>query len=81
MVKAAVERKELKKGWYRHFKGGLYEVLDTAINSETLETMVLYRPEGSSDLWVRPYEMFVSFVVKEGVPISRFSLLEKDRMG
>ncbi|HHT81522.1 MAG: DUF1653 domain-containing protein [Sphaerochaeta sp.] len=77
MVRQEVERKHLKKGWYRHFKGGLYEVVDTVINSETLQTMVLYRPEGSEDLWVRPYEMFVSSVVKEGLSVSRFSPLEK----
>lgn len=75
--KPKVERKHLAKGWYRHFKGDLYEVVDTVINSETLETMVLYRPEGSSDLWVRPYEMFVSYVAKEGLPVKRFSPLER----
>jgi len=79
MVRAKVERKHLQKGWYRHFKGSLYEVLDTVINSETLETMVLYRPKDSPDLWVRPYEMFVSTVVKDGVPVSRFSPLEKEK--
>ena len=77
MVRAKVERKMLQKGWYRHFKGGLYEVLDTVINSETLETMVLYRPKDSADLWVRPYEMFVSTVVRDGLPVSRFSPVEK----
>ena len=77
MVRQKVERKQLKKGWYRHFKGALYEVIDTVINSETLQTMVLYRPEDSTDLWVRPYEMFVATVVKDGVSVSRFSPLEK----
>ena len=77
MVRQKVERKQLKKGWYRHFKGALYEVIDTVIDSETLRTMVLYRPEDSTDLWVRPYEMFVSTVVKDGVSVSRFSPLEK----
>ncbi len=79
MVRQKVEKKELKKGWYRHFKGGLYEVLDTVINSETLQTMVLYRPKDSSDLWVRPYEMFIATVVKDGLPVSRFSLLENEK--
>ncbi|HKL57231.1 MAG TPA: DUF1653 domain-containing protein [Sphaerochaeta sp.] len=76
MVSPEVERKHLPKGWYRHFKGGLYEVIDTVIDSETLQTMVLYRPEHSLDLWVRPYEMFVETVVKDGIPVSRFSALE-----
>jgi len=79
MVRDKVERKVLKAGWYRHFKGGLYEVIDTVINSETLETMVLYRPKDSLDLWVRPYEMFVATVVKDGFPVSRFSSLENEK--
>ena len=33
---------QIEKGKYRHFKGNLYEVLDTAIHSETLEKMVVY---------------------------------------
>ncbi len=79
MVREKVERKVLKKGWYRHFKGGLYEVIDTVINSENFETMVLYRPKDSPDLWVRPYEMFIATVVKDGLPVSRFSALEKEK--
>ena len=77
MVREKVERKKLEKGWYRHFKGGEYEVIDTVINSETLETMVLYRPKDSLDLWVRPYGMFVSSVSTDGFPVRRFSLMEK----
>ncbi|NBK21476.1 MAG: DUF1653 domain-containing protein [Spirochaetia bacterium] len=79
MVGEKVERKLLKKGWYRHFKGALYEVLDTVINSETLQTMVLYRPKDSAELWVRPYEMFIATVVKDGLPVSRFSPLENEK--
>jgi len=30
-------------GRYRHYKGGLYEVLDTVRHSETCEPMTLYR--------------------------------------
>ena len=30
-------------GLYRHYKGNLYEVLDTVRHSETLEPMTLYR--------------------------------------
>ena len=77
MVKPLVQPQRLQKGWYRHFKGGLYEVVDTAIDSETLQTMVVYRPEGSSELWVRPYDMFVSFVEREGKTYKRFSLVDK----
>ena len=77
MVKPVVQPQYLEKGWYRHFKGGLYEVVDTVIDSETLQTMVLYRPEGSLYLWVRPYAMFVSFVEREGKTLKRFSPIDK----
>jgi hypothetical protein len=30
-------------GLYRHYKGGLYEVIDMVRHSETLEPMTLYR--------------------------------------
>ena len=32
-----------KNSIYRHFKGNLYQVVQTAINTETNETMVIYR--------------------------------------
>jgi len=50
-------------GRYRHFKGGLYEVVDMVRSSETLQPMVLYRAlYGEGGLWVRPYAMFVETV-------------------
>ncbi len=29
---------------YRHFKGGIYIVTDVAVNTETLELEVIYKP-------------------------------------
>jgi hypothetical protein len=50
-------------GRYRHYKGGLYEVLGTARHSETLEPMTLYRAlYGEHGLWVRPAAMFEEVV-------------------
>ena len=47
------------KGRYRHYKGGLYEVVGTVRHSETLEPMTLYRAlYGEQGLWVRPAAMF-----------------------
>ena len=34
---------ETPPGRYRHYRGGLYEVIGTARHSETLEPMTLYR--------------------------------------
>ncbi len=34
----------IKLGKYKHFKGGEYQVLGVAKHSESLETMVVYKP-------------------------------------
>ena len=54
---------------YKHFKGDYYLVIDTVINSETGEKMVLYRElYGNGKLYVRPFDMFISKVDKEKYP-------------
>jgi hypothetical protein len=65
---------ETALGQYRHYKGGLYEVVGTVRHSETLEPMTLYRAlYGQMGLWVRPAAMFNETVVIEGVLQPRFS--------
>ena len=60
-------------GLYRHYKGNLYEVLDTVRHSETLEPLTLYRAlYGDKGLWVRPAAMFMEDVVIDGVKQARF---------
>lgn len=55
------------KGVYKHFSGNLYLVEDIAINSETLEKMVIYRALYTDNkLWCRPYNMFLEEVNKNG---------------
>lgn len=66
-------------GTYRHYKGGLYEVLDTARHSETLEPLTLYRAlYGAQGLWVRPAAMFHETVVIDGVVQARFAPVKKE---
>ena len=59
-------------GFYRHYKGGEYEVLGVVRHSESLEPLVLYRAlYGEQGLWVRPHAMFFG-ALPSGAP--RFEL-------
>ncbi len=65
-----------KKGIYKHFKGNLYELVDFANNSETLETMVIYRAlYGEKELWVRPLSMWEETVERDGKTNKRFTYI------
>lgn len=72
-----MSEQHVKPGFYRHYKGGRYEVIDTAIHSETLESMVVYRPlYGEGKLWVRPAVMFFETVEVDGLTQLRFQIEE-----
>jgi hypothetical protein len=63
----------IKPGIYQHYKGNLYQVVETCRHSETLETLVVYRAlYGERGLWVRPYAMFIENVLVEGKSVPRF---------
>ena len=65
-------------GKYRHFKGKEYEVVGVAKHSETLEDMVVYRKlYDDGGLWVRPKEMFLDTVERDGKVFKRFTLVEE----
>ena len=65
---------EIRLGLYRHYKGGVYEVLGLARHSETLEPLVIYRPlDGSTGTWVRPHTMFMEMGFFEGRLQPRFA--------
>lgn len=72
----------IKKGKYRHYKGGLYKVLDVVKHSETLEDLVLYETlydNPRAKFWVRPLKMFIEKVEVNGKMLPRFKYLgEKD---
>jgi len=65
---------ELDPGRYRHFKGNLYDVVDLARHSETLEWFVVYRAlHGEGGLWIRPAAMFLETIERDGVAVPRFN--------
>lgn len=69
----------IQKGKYRHYKGHLYEVIDTARHSETLEDMVVYKAlYGDFGIWVRPLKMFLEDVEVNGKIQKRFEFINNE---
>ena len=53
----------------KHFKGGLYRIDGTSLNTETNETMVIYTSlEPPYDTYARPVDMFCSEVDRDKYP-------------
>ena len=62
-----------KAGKYKHYKGGLYELLFMGKHSETLEDVVVYRAlYGDGGVWVRPASMWNETVTLDGKKVKRF---------
>lgn len=68
----------LTPGYYRHFKGHYYYLVEMATHSETLEPMVMYRAlYGERKLWVRPASMWTEVVDKPEYHGPRFMAVEE----
>jgi hypothetical protein len=79
----SLDKRNIKPGKYQHFKGALYQVIDTVYHSETQELMVLYKPlygeqTEQQQLWVRPYDMFVETVERDGQSLARFEWVSEN---
>lgn len=71
-------------GLYRHFKGGEYEVIGTARNSEDeYDEYVVYKnlydhPKyGRGQIWIRPKGMFEEMIERDGKKIKRFEFIRQ----
>ncbi|MBR1429395.1 MAG: DUF1653 domain-containing protein [Rickettsiales bacterium] len=72
----------MKLGIYQHHKGMKYRVLCVAKHSETLEDLVVYEAlydNKVSKIWVRPLEMFLEKIEKNGKLINRFEFVGEDK--
>jgi len=73
--------KALKLGKYHHYKGRDYEVLGIAIDSESLEEMVLYKPlylpekRFTGKYWVRKKAEFFEDVQYNGKSVPRYKFI------
>lgn len=66
----------INPGRYQHYSGKEYHVLGVCRHSETLEVLVIYQAlYADYALWVRPIDMFLETVTKNGVTIPRFKYI------
>ena len=73
------EKKEIKNGVYRHYKGGEYRFLNEVINSESKEPMIVYQDiNNETKIWVRPKKMFLEDVTINDKIQSRFEFLREE---
>jgi hypothetical protein len=57
---------------YRHYKGGLYELVCMATLEADLSEMVVYRAADGS-IWTRPKDVFFQLVEVDGQLVPRFA--------
>ena len=64
--------------YFQHFKGGMYRHVQSALNSENLERMVVYQAlYGEQKYWVRPEKMFFEQVTRDGKTFPRFTEVDR----
>lgn len=65
--------KNLSPGLYRHFKGGIYEVVGVGkLSEEEKVEMVIYKSQETGVIWLRPIEMFLEKIERENYNGPRF---------
>ena len=65
---------------YRHFKGDVYEIITTALHTESYSPLVVYKNLNTEEVFARPYEIFAGKkqLTKEHKIVSRFELVKED---
>jgi hypothetical protein len=57
---------------YRHYKGGLYELVCEATLEADLTPMIIYRAHDGS-IWARPKSVFFELIEIDGLMVPRFA--------
>ncbi len=74
---AAVALSYLLGHTYRHYKGGLYRVVTTAVDEATGNVLVIYYSIDKTFTWSRTYENFAELVEVDGKKVARFERVER----
>jgi hypothetical protein len=61
---------------YRHYKGGLYELVCEAVLEADHTPVIVYRGEDGRT-WVRPTDVFFETVEVDGARVPRFTLMSE----
>ncbi|MBK1891511.1 DUF1653 domain-containing protein [Undibacterium sp. 14-3-2] len=64
---------------YRHYKGGVYELVCEAIQESDLGPVIVYRSHNGS-IWTRPKAVFFEMVEVDGVLVPRFAAIDDDEV-
>jgi len=61
---------------YRHYKGGLYELVCTAqLESDPTVQMIVYKAANGT-IWTRPAQVFFELVEHQGNTVPRFAVID-----
>lgn len=60
---------------FRHYKGGLYELVCIATLESDLSEMIVYRAANGT-IWTRPKDIFFELVDVDGQQVPRFAPVE-----
>jgi hypothetical protein len=59
---------------YRHYKGGVYDLVCEAVLEADLTPVIVYRGKDGIT-WVRPKDVFFETVEVDGAQVPRFALM------
>lgn len=62
---------------FRHYKGGMYELVCVATLESDLSPMIVYKAANGT-LWVRPESVFFEQIVVDGKQVQRFTVLPSE---
>ncbi|MBR7798430.1 DUF1653 domain-containing protein [Undibacterium fentianense] len=60
---------------FRHYKGGIYELICEATNEADLQPVIVYRAANGS-VWTRPKSVFFESILVDGQMVQRFTEID-----